>query len=1009
MRKGQEEFMASHDAPLPRIPLATYRLQFNQGFRFTAATDLVAYLQDLGISDVYASPLAKATEKSLHGYDIVDPTVLNPEVGTEAEFAAFTGELQKYGLGLLLDIVPNHMAWDSANPWWMDILENGPASPYADFFTIDWHPSLPNLAGKLLLPFLGEPYGKTLENQELTLTFHEGAFFIHYHHLRLPLRPESYPLILVHRQEVLLRLLPPGHPELAELLSIVTALRHLPPHTATSEEERSERQREKEIIKKRLAALYREDPVVRNYLEENVRIINGLKEIPRSFDLLDRLLEAQLWRLAHWPVAADVINYRRFFDINNLAALRMEDPAVFAKTHALILRLIAERKVTGLRVDPPDGLYDPQQYFARLQEACFVRLASPASPPNQEQPEEEGELRPRYAALLAAAPRYRPFYIVGEKILTGEENLPESWPLFGTTGYDYLNLVNGLFVDAGQAQKFADLYGRFTGIKDDFSTVRKSGKRLVMETTMFGDLHNLGYLLAKLAEKHRHSRDFTPRIMTQALTEVIASFPVYRSYIHSLTPPERDRAYLTVALERATRNNHPGQAAIFAFLRALLSLQFPDDWGEEDRRAGLAFVMRLQQTTAPVMAKGVEDRAFYVYNRLLSLNEVGGNPEKFGLSVKEFHDRSRERLASWPHTLNATSTHDTKRSEDVRARINVLAEIPERWEGCLLRWSRLNGPKKVFWKGRYAPDRNEEYLLYQTLLGVWPLAGSPAGEFGEFKKRIKDYLVKALREAKIHSSWLSPDTGYESAVASFVEAILTGGPGNAFLQDFLPFQKTLSVFGMVNSLSQILLKIASPGIPDFFQGTELWDFSLVDPDNRRPVDFAGRQARLASLKKELAYSGPESAGFLRRLMAQWEEGTVKLHITRQALRCRREHQALFAEGAYLPLACEGQMEEHICAFARVGDGKAVLIAVPRLLAEVRPFKPALPVGAETWGETTLVLPEGLPGDRFKNVLTGGMVEAIGTPAKRLLSLAALFSIFPVAMVEMARELKGEQV
>jgi (1->4)-alpha-D-glucan 1-alpha-D-glucosylmutase len=910
-------------------------------------------------------------------------------------------------MGVLLDIVPNHMAWDSANPWWMDILENGPASPYARFYAIDWHSPLPNLSGRLLLPFLGEPSGRALENRKLTLTFENGAFCIDYYDLRLPLLPESYRLILEHRGEVLRRLLPEGSPERAELAGIVAALRHLPPATASAAEERTQRQREKEAVKGRLAALCRECDEVRTFLEENVRLCNGRRGHPASFALLERLLEAQLWRLAHWSVAAEEINYRRFFDINQLAALRMEDPAVFAKTHALVLRLIAEGTVTGLRIDHPDGLHDPEQYLERLQGACFSRLAAPGSAADREQREEVREVR-QIRAHPPETPAGRSFYIVVEKILAEEERLPEAWPVFGTTGYDHLNLVTGLFVEGGNAGRFTALYRRFTGSEEDFPALRHAGKRLVMDMTMAGDIHNLACALAAIAGRHRHGRDYTLRGLTRALSGVIACFPVYRSYIHSPAPGERDCASIAAAVEEA-KGKAPWQAEIFDFIGDILLLRFPAGLGEEDRRQWLAFVMRFQQTTAPVMAKGVEDTALYVYNRLLSLNEVGGSPERFGLSVAAFHDRNKERFKSWPQGLNASSTHDTKRGEDVRARLAVLSEIPERWEQCLLRWSGFNARQKTTLAGRTVPDANEEYLLYQTLIGAWPAGPFPGGESEEFKRRIRDYMRKALREAKIHSNWIRPAAGYESAVASFIEAILAAGPDNAFLQDFEPFQRTVSAFGMVNSLSQVLLKIASPGVPDFFQGTELWDFSLVDPDNRRAVDFADRQARLASLNREMANSGADFSGFLGRLLARWEEGTVKLYLTRRALHCRRENRALFREGAYVPLSCEGERKGHICAFARQDGATAVLIVVPRLLARFLPFACPLPAGGEIWKNTALVLPEGLAGTPFHNVLTGERVEAGRSAGKRLLPLASLLSLFPVAMLATAGDVRKEGV
>ncbi len=995
----QEEIMEMQNIPTPRIPVSTYRLQFNHRFKFSDAAEIVAYLHELGISDIYASPYLKARKGSLHGYDIVDPSALNPEVGTEEEYDGFIGELRKYEMGQILDIVPNHMSCESENPWWMDILENGPSSPYANFFDIDWNPAVKKLSGKLLIPFLGDQYGKVLERQELKLTFEEGAFLIHHQEQKFPIVPETYIFILQHRLEDLQNLIPDDN-NLTELLSIITALKHLPPVAEKDGEKISERYREKEIIKKRLLALYLESAEIRNFLDENIVLFNGSRGDPKSFNLLDGLLAEQLWRLSYWRVAMDEINYRRFFDINNIAAIRMEEPAVFRKTHTLIFKLLEERKVTGLRVDHPDGLYDPAEYLEKLQRGCFALLSSArtSEDSDQEQSDIEPELAKRYERLLSSDPQYRSLYIVGEKILTKGEKMPEGWPIFGTTGYVFLNSLNGIFIDTKNARMFDRLCTKFIGVKDDFPDVVYEKKKLLMQVAMSSEINTLGHYLNKISEKNRHTRDFTLNSLTKAITEVIAVFPVYRTYINSWTIKDRDGQYIEAAVSKAKRKNPAISSSIFNFLSDVLLLKFPDGISEDDKNEWLDFAMKFQQMTAPVMAKGVEDTALYVYTRLLSLNEVGGSPERFGLSVEAFHGQNLDRLKFWPHALITTSTHDTKRSEDVRARINVLSELPAKWRECLTRWGSLNKMKKTAVDGQPVPDRNEECLLYQTLIGVWPLGRPDETEYEAFKTRIRDYMVKALREAKVNTSWINPNADYEDALLSFIDAILAVTPDNKFLAEFEPFQKTISYFGMLNSLSQTLLKIASPGVPDFYQGNEIWDFSLVDPDNRRPVDFVHRRKALGVLKEETAKHESDFTAFVRQLINKWEDGAIKLYVTLKALTYRRENHRLFMEGAYIPLTGNGELADHFCGFARQQSEKAVLVIVPRLVTAVLNFTPEAPVGEKVWGNAGIVLPDEIPGDTFKNILTGEKVEAVHRSEKRELSLAGVFSCFPVAML-----------
>jgi len=995
-----------------REPGATYRLQLNHQFKFSDAKSIISYLHDLGISACYTSPYFFAKKGSLHGYDILDHNQLNPEIGTEEEYNQFIEELKKYDMGHILDIVPNHMCTaGNENIWWMDILENGQSSIYADFFDIDWKPVKEELKNRVLLPILGNQYGRVLENQELNLKFEEGAFLICHGGIKLPLDPISYNRILKFRMDDLEIKMGKEHPHLQELLSIATALTHLPPHTEKNMEKMMERRREKEVIKRRLWNLYNDSDEIRSFISQNLLIFNGDKKNPRSFDLLDALLNDQAYRLSHWRVATDEINYRRFFDINELAAIRTENLYAFKEVHRLVFKLIRDRKVTGVRVDHPDGLYNPVEYFYQLQKGCFTQLClralemgqmgegDPLPSSEDESPWEEKIERLYEEELFKnfSSPLRTAFYIVGEKILTKSERIPEDWPISGTIGYSFLNPLNGIFIDTENAKSFDEIYTRFIRSKVDYQTLLYETKKLIMVTTMSSEISMLGHYLNRISEIDRHTRDFTLISLTAAIIETIACFPVYRTYVNSCGVIERDRHYVEQAVARAKRKNPALSRTIFDFLQDVLLLQFPEDFGEPEKGDWLDFVMRFQQVTGPVMAKGLEDTVFYVYNRFISLNEVGGNPEKFGTPLDTFHGQNIERTKSWPHGLTPTSTHDTKRSEDVRARLNVLSEIPEEWSHCTSRWSRVNKKRKPVVEGQWIPDRNEEYLLYQTLVGVWPIHQMNEHESETFKKRIKDYMLKATREAKTNTSWISPNTLYEDALLKFVDLVLSPSH-NLFLEDFKAFQKKVSYFGMFNSLSQTLLKITSPGIPDFYQGTEIWDFSLVDPDNRRPVHFDIRDEMLQVLKKKMATNGLDLPGFARELVQKWSDGSIKLYVISRSLNCRNKNHQLFMDGAYIPLMSDGDHKEHVCAYARKAEGKVVLVVVPRFLTHLIQMDD-MPFGKKTWGDSQLVIPPEISAMRFNNIFTGEAIELVEQDGKAVLALDQVFANFPVAMLE----------
>jgi (1->4)-alpha-D-glucan 1-alpha-D-glucosylmutase len=985
-----------------RIPVSTYRLQFNSHFRFNDAREIVPYLHNLGISDIYASPYFKASAGSLHGYDILDQNSLNPEIGSEDEYDALIAELKRWDMGQILDIVPNHMCIEGqGNAYWMDVLENGPSSTYASFFDINWHPVKKELENKILIPILGDQYGTVLENGELRLNFEEGSFFIYYCDHKLPIIPHSYNNILTLGIEDLERALSTAVPQFQELMSIVTALRHLAPTTEQDPELIAERYREKEVVKRRLWDLYQNSGAIREFIEGNVAAYNGTKGDPRSFDLLDILLREQVYRISHWRVATEEINYRRFFDINSLGAIRVEDPTVFEITHRLVFSLVATEKINGLRIDHADGLQDPEDYFRGVQSACFIRMSGGSLearlPADNGEEDRERAIRDENDRIVDADPTCKPFYIIGEKILLKTEKLPDSWPVFGTTGYDFANQVNGLFVDTSNAKAFEALYARFIQHRIDFQEVACEKKKLVMQVAMSSEINTLGHYLNRISEQNRHTRDFTLNSLIRSIVEVIAYFPVYRTYINSFEVPERDCQYIESTISRAKRQNPAISASIFDFIRDVLLLRFPDNMTCENKPAWLDFVKRFQQITGPVMAKGVEDTAFYAYNLLVSLNEVGGSPERFGITLEAFHGQNFERCKSRPLAMLATSTHDTKRSEDVRARINVLSEIPKQWREKLYRWNRQNQKHKVIVDGKPAPNRNEEYLLYQTLVGVWPFSNPDEDEFAEFRSRIKEYMLKAIREAKVHTSWLSPNSPHEEAVMCFIDSILKDSPSNNFLADFTSFQKLTAACGIFNSLSQTLLKITSPGIPDFYQGNELWDFSLVDPDNRRPVDYRKRINLLEELMQKEATEGPLETA--RDVVASRNDGRVKLHLTCKALNFRRENRELFESGSYQPLTVEGACQEHVCAFVRSIRDSSVMVVVPRFCSRLVLDIGGLPLGPEVWQDTRIIQSSETAASCYRNVLTGEILNLDQQEVGLSLSLQEILSVYPVALLE----------
>ena len=881
-----------------RVPRATYRLQFNAGFTFADARAIVPYLADLGISDIYASPILRARKGSAHGYDVVDASALNPELGTEDDFNALHEELQARQMGLLLDVVPNHMAASHENAWWMSVLENGEHSRFLHYFDIDWTPvtTRGQTVSKVLLPILGKPYGETLESQEIQLHFDADGFFFTYYDKRLPLAPESYGQILRECLEAL-----PND-------GVATEVRELTGDAVPNSR----------FLKETLWRIYEQDAAFRETLNDTITRING------KADVLDAILDAQWYRLAYWRIASQQINYRRFFDVTDLVGVRVENPEVFEARNRRTFELITEGKVTGLRIDHIDGLHDPIGHMRKLQ----LRLAG------------EGDDR---------------FYIVLEKILEHGEELPLDFPVSGTTGYDFLDSVNALFVDPSGLQELDRFYREFTGVTESFDDICYARKKQIIHELFSGEMRALGKQLGAVAMPDRNARDFAPVDLTAALTEVTACMRVYRTYIREGEIGDTDAQSIREAVRCARRRAGTAlDEGLFTFLERVLLVD-PPSYISSEREHWLAFVMRWQQFTGRVMAKGVEDTAFYNYNRLISLNEVGGNPGRNDFDgPAEFHERSAQMQRHWPHTLNATSTHDTKRSEDVRARINVLSEIAPRWERQVRRWSKRHG----------FDDHNAEMLVYETLLGMWPLDKT---ELPTVRDRLKQYLEKAAREAKTHTSWIAPNAAYEESLLAFADAILDDPK---FCSELARFQKPVAFYGFLNALAQLVLKTTAPGAPDFYQGSELWDFSLVDPDNRRPVEYEHRRTMLERVKTTT----------IDTLLRRWHDGRIKMFVTWKLLELRARHEELFRDGSYEPV----DAGPNVCAFIRRHDDDAVLVAVPRLVATL--VKPgSLPIG-DVWGDTSINV-----SGKWRNLFTGDEHE--GT------RMRDLFARFPLAVLE----------
>jgi (1->4)-alpha-D-glucan 1-alpha-D-glucosylmutase len=911
------------------IPRATYRLQLHQGFDFAAATAILPYLHSLGISHVYCSPITRALPGSLHGYDVADPREISPELGGREGFERFALAARALGLHLLLDIVPNHMGVIGGdNPWWSDVLQHGQASAYAEYFDIDWRPLDASLTDKLLLPLLEAPYGEVLDAGGLRLVWEDegGRFVLAYREHRLATDPGSWgPVLRLAADQA-------ADADTAEGLTLLgDRADAMPARTNRGAAGARERAATAMLLRQGLLDLVAQRREAGRAIDAALALLNDTLDR----DALHAVLEAQCWRVGFWRVAADEINYRRFFDSNALAALRVEEEHVFEATHGLALDLAALGLVDGLRIDHPDGLRDPAQYFSRLQDG-FVRRQAQLQP----------EVEPSQDAL--------PLYVVAEKITAAHADVPDDWRVHGSTGYRFGALLNSLFSDRSQSERMERVWRSFTGVTESYDDMVYHAKLAVAHGPLGADLGLLATQLQRVASGNRRTRDYGFATLRKAIAETAASMPVYRTYVVEHVS-EKDRRFIDWGIAHARQRSEIADPSVFDFLRrCLLGEAAPgsqaDGWLPVRR-----FAWRFQQFCAPLAAKGIEDCVFYRYLPLSSLNEVGGDPRAQGLTVQAFHGASADRAARWPATMLATSTHDNKRSEDVRNRIAVLSEQPALWRLALGRWHRLTRSLRRTLDSGPAPSRDDEWLLYQTLLGTLPTGELTAQQLADYRARIVHYMRKAAREAKRRTSWVRPDLEYEQALQAFVEALLARLSPNPVLDDLRALALQLAGHGAYNSLSMVALKCTSPGVADFYQGQELLDLSLVDPDNRRPVDFAVRQGTLAAFESLLQLPEADRLAALARMAAQRTNGRLKLWATWRLLALRAADPALLHEGEYIPLKTSGRAREHLVAYARRTPTGLLVVLATRLFARLLKGADVAPMGEACWADASVDL------------------------------------------------------
>ncbi|MFH1837053.1 MAG: malto-oligosyltrehalose synthase [Candidatus Omnitrophota bacterium] len=889
-------------------PRATYRIQLTPSFGFDDGVKIGPYLACLGISHFYSSPVFMSVPGSSHGYDVVDPRRINPELGGIEGLLRLSETLSKNGMKMMQDIVPNHMAYHSANTMLMDIFEKRERSKYFGYFDIDWVHPFENFQGRVLAPFLGRFYSECLKDGEIRFTFEEDGLFAGYYEHRFPLYISTYKLVLLRNIHELEEKLHKNHPVVIKYYGIARLFESI--YSGNCQDVDLDPQLDH--AKKLLWQAYSENELIKTHVDNILKYLNGDTADPEFYYAADDILSRQCFRLAFWKVASEELNYRRFFTVNGLISLRVEKREVMKHTHSLILELFREGIFNSLRIDHVDGLYDPNMYLEMLRKEL----------PNA--------------------------HIVVEKILRDGELLPEKWPIEGTTGYDFLSYANRVFCDKGNEADITRIYHKFTGLSSSYESIVRDKRRLIIGKHMAGDIDNLAYLMKKVSGRNMYGRDITLYGLKRALVEVLTFFPVYRTYCTQDYMSAADSAYIENAIDSASMTAK-GFDYEFEFIKKFFSREFNEELDDKESEDFRHFIMRFQQLSAPIMAKGFEDTVFYNYNRLISLNEVGGDPWNFGIEPGDFHEFNIRRAQESPGTMNATSTHDTKRGEDVRARISVISEMPAEWEERLSLWKSENSRFKTFVEGLACPDPNDEYFIYQSLLGSFPFTRD---EEVSYIGRMKEYIIKVVREAKVHTAWVKPDTDYENACVDFIEKILSDDGSDVFRRDFTAFRKKISHYGVFNSLSQVLLKAASPGFPDIYQGTELWDLSLVDPDNRREVDFDKRAGYLDSFSR---FKEKYDEAFFTDLIKNKDNGSVKLFFLWRALLLRKEYPDLFLKGEYIPLETKGEYKNCVIAFLRKMGRQICMVTVPRFITRVADEN-TLPLGREVWGDTAVILP-----------------------------------------------------
>jgi (1->4)-alpha-D-glucan 1-alpha-D-glucosylmutase len=922
------------------IPLATYRVQLHSKSTFSDLAALGGYFRDLGISDLYLSPIFTSVPGSLHGYDVTDYSEVNPELGGLSGFERLAVDLKESGQGIILDFVPNHMGIAGMlNEWWRDVLENGPSSHHAPFFDIQWKTDFSDSHPKVMVPLLLDHYGKVLANGEIALVFEDG-FSIRYKDTILPIRPESYSAILTS-----MGLESCTSPGAAAFNVIASAY-----SDCTAKKVEIFGYSVNPDLSRRLGQLLTDYSEIKEKLFLRLRVINGTPGNPSSFDRLHDILDQQHYRLARWQAGAHEINYRRFFAIDTLVGLHMENPEVFRECHTMLGRLLAQGSVSGLRVDHIDGLRQPEDYLNRIQ-------------------------------TLDRSDRSKPLYLLVEKILEGRESVPQKWPVHGTTGYEFISQLSGVLVDCNEESRFDSIYRRNTGDISNYTESVVQSKRVTIAEMFANAISNLGVELAQILFEDRNWRDLTRHELTTAVSEFVAHLPVYRTYRRRREHgTAEDREVLREACAKAISDNPRADPQPFEFLRDLLIGEYPSlESSSAFKDRILNWVLTFQQYTGAIMAKAVEDTVFYNYNRFIALNEVGCDPSRFGASAEDFHRANLLRAEFCPLALLTSSTHDSKFSEDIRARLYALSELGGEWDGWIAAWKQKTSRHTTVHNFGAMPDSSDQYRFFQILLGVWPFESSEVDD--AFRSRLKEYLRKAVSEAKRHTSILNNNELYLLACDDFVDGVTNTDSSNDFLLHFEPCASRIARLGMVNSLVQLVLKCTVPGIPDFYQGNETWDFSLVDPDNRRSVDFAFRKRQL-STASESSYSD---------LLIEWRNGAIKMRVTRDLLKLRGALPHLFSHGSYRAVSAIGFFSGNVLAFERNHEDGAVLVVVPRLSSKI-----GCPPLGPTWDNTRIeYLGEGI---RWKDAFTGFVHNT-----DRPLFLRDLFANLPFAVLCQQKE------